>query len=87
MKNFITKQILRNKNLISNRQLFIVVNKKNRQYMPKEIIVMGGDSPDDINELNKVTIKQHEDGDILLLEKCQKAYDYIEIRIKSCQSN
>ena len=54
--------------------------------MPKEVIVMGGDSPDDITELNKVTIKPHDDGDVLLLEKCQKAYDYIEIRIKSCQS-
>ena len=29
----------------------------------------------------------NEDGDILLLEKCTKAYEYIEIRIKSCQSN
>ena len=39
------------------RQLFIVINKKNRQYMPKEVLVFGGESSDDIVELNKLTIK------------------------------
>lgn len=34
-----------------------MINKKNRQYMPKEVIILGGDSPDDTTELNKVTIK------------------------------
>ena len=30
--------------------------------------------------------KSFESGDILLLENCQKVYNYIEIRIKTCQS-
>ena len=37
------------------RQLIIVINNKNRQYMPKEVLVYGGDNSDEIIELNKVT--------------------------------
>lgn len=36
------------------RQLIIVINKKNRQYMPKEVVVYGGDNSDEVIELNKV---------------------------------
>jgi hypothetical protein len=54
--------------------------------MPKDVVVLGGDSSDDVDEINKLTIKAHDDGDILILENCQKVYNYIEIRIKSCQS-
>ena len=39
------------------RQLYIIVNKKNRQFMPKEVVILGGDCSDDTIELNKVTIK------------------------------
>lgn len=68
------------------RQLYIVVCKKNRRYMPKEVQVYGGEGPGDVVELNKIIIKPHEDGDILILENCSKVYDYLEIRIKSNQS-
>lgn len=54
--------------------------------MPKDIVVMGGDSSDDTDELNKLSVKMFEHGDVLVLENCQKVYNYIEIRIKSCQS-
>ena len=37
--------------------------------------------------LLKVTIKPHETGEILILENCSKVYEYLEIRIKSCQRN
>jgi hypothetical protein len=37
------------------RQLIIVINKKNRQYMPKEVLVYGGDNSDEVTELNKVS--------------------------------
>ncbi|CAF0837663.1 unnamed protein product [Brachionus calyciflorus] len=75
------------KPLIRIKRLFIVVNKKHRQYMPKDVSVYGGDTSDDIEELNKITIKSNEDGDILILENCQKVYNYLEIRIQSCQRN
>ena len=39
------------------RQLFIIINKKNKQHMPKEVQVYGGETSDDAIELNKVTIK------------------------------
>ncbi len=68
------------------KQMYIIINKKNRQYMPKEVLVFGGACSEDIVEIHKLTIKPHEDGDILILENCSKIYDYLEIRIKSCQS-
>lgn len=37
--------------------MYIIVNKKYRQLMPKDVHVLGGDSSDDIKELNKITIK------------------------------
>ena len=39
------------------RRLIIVVNKIYRQYMPKDVTVIGGDSPDEVTELNKLTLK------------------------------
>jgi len=68
------------------KQMYIIINKKNRQYMPKEVLVFGGTCSEDTVELHKLIIKPHEDGDILILENCSKIYDYLEIRIKSCQS-
>ena len=39
------------------RKMFITVNKKDRMYMPKDVSVFGGDNSEDIDELNKITIK------------------------------
>jgi hypothetical protein len=33
------------------------INKKNRQHMPKDVVIMGGESTDDVDELNKIAIK------------------------------
>lgn len=37
--------------------MLITVNRKDRIYMPKDISVLGGDNSEDIDELNKITIK------------------------------
>jgi hypothetical protein len=37
--------------------MYITVSKKHRMYMPKEVSVYGGDNTEDIDELNKITIK------------------------------
>jgi hypothetical protein len=39
------------------RRLFIIINKKNKQHMPKDITVFGGESADDTDELNKIAVK------------------------------
>lgn len=40
------------------RRLVIVVSKAHKQFMPKDVVVMGGESPDDLVELSKVTINR-----------------------------
>jgi hypothetical protein len=39
------------------KQLYMTINKNHKQYMPKEVVVNGGDNPDDVTELNKLNIK------------------------------
>jgi hypothetical protein len=34
-----------------------VVNKKHKQHMPKDVLIMGGENSDEIDEINKVSIK------------------------------
>lgn len=69
------------------RQLFINVDKEDRRLMPKNVAIMGGDNSDELFELRQITINPTEDGDILVLENCSKAYNFIEIKIKSSHKN
>lgn len=56
--------------------------------MPKTISIFAGNTNDNLNEINNLNIDSNiHDGDILILENCKIAYEFIEIRILSCQSN
>jgi hypothetical protein len=56
--------------------------------MPKNISIFVGNTNDNLNEINNLNIDPNEhDGDLLILENCKIPYEFIEIRILSCQSN
>ncbi|XP_064412713.1 cullin-9 isoform X2 [Latimeria chalumnae] len=67
------------------RQLTLLVASEDSSYMPARIVVMGGDSPSNINtELNTVNVPPS-GSRVVLLENMTRFWAIIQIKIKRCQ--
>ncbi|XP_067148797.1 cullin-9 isoform X10 [Apteryx mantelli] len=67
------------------REMSMLVASEDSSYMPARVVVLGGDSPANINTvLNAVTILPS-DSRVILLENMTRFWPIIQIRVKRCQ--
>ncbi|XP_068797000.1 cullin-9 isoform X3 [Struthio camelus] len=67
------------------REMSMLVASEDSSYMPARVVVLGGESPANINTvLNAVTILPS-DSRVILLENMTRFWPIIQIRVKRCQ--